>query len=104
MNHSTHPLARDPGAVRLLEHNLLEIEESLGADSFTLDADAHQKKLYIDPVLPRWLPEVTLHKLRVGKARVDLRFWREGEATRHEVLTAEGGLEVEDSSRASSRG
>jgi len=39
MNHSTHPLARDPGAVRLLEHNLLEIGESLGADSFTLDAD-----------------------------------------------------------------
>ena len=39
MAHSTHPLARDPGAVRLLEHNLLEIEEALDADSFTLDAD-----------------------------------------------------------------
>jgi hypothetical protein len=31
----------------------------------------------------------------VGKARVDLRFWREGEATRHEVLAVEGELEVE---------
>jgi hypothetical protein len=39
MDNSTHPLARDPGAVRLLEHNLLDIEEALGADSFTLDAD-----------------------------------------------------------------
>lgn len=39
MENSTHPLARDPGAVRLLEHNLLDIEEALGADSFTLDAD-----------------------------------------------------------------
>ena len=39
MNYSTHPLARDTSAVRLLEHNLLDIEESLGADSFTVDAD-----------------------------------------------------------------
>jgi glycogen debranching enzyme len=59
-----------------------------------LDADAQQKKLYIHPVLPHWLPEITLHKLRVGKARIDLRFWREGEATRHEVLAVEGDLEV----------
>src|SRR5262249_49491004 len=44
-----------------------------------LDVDAHQKKLYIDPVLPRWLSEITLRKLRVGKARVDLRFWRDNE-------------------------
>lgn len=36
---NTHPLALDPGAVRLSEHNLLDIEEMLGADSFTLDED-----------------------------------------------------------------
>jgi glycogen debranching enzyme len=60
-----------------------------------LDADAHQKKLSIDPVLPPWLPEITLHKLRVGKARADLRFWRDGEVTRHEVLAVEGELQVE---------
>jgi glycogen debranching enzyme len=60
-----------------------------------LDADAHQKKLYVDPDLPRWLPEITLHKLRVGKARLDLRFWRDGEATRHDVLAIEGELAVE---------
>lgn len=39
MNQSTHPLTGDPGAVRLLEHTLLEIEELLGADSFTVDGD-----------------------------------------------------------------
>jgi len=39
MDQSTHPLARDPSAVRLLEHNLLDIGDSLGADSFSLDAD-----------------------------------------------------------------
>src|SRR5262249_47062698 len=60
-----------------------------------LDADARQKRLHVDPVLPDWLPEITLHKLRVGKARVDLRFWRDGAATRHEVLAGEGELEVE---------
>jgi glycogen debranching enzyme len=60
-----------------------------------LDADAHQKKLYTDPALPRWLPEITVQKLRVGKARVDLRFWRDGEATRHEVLAVEGELDVQ---------
>jgi len=36
MDH-THPLTSDPGAVRLLEHRLLDIEAMLGADSFTLD-------------------------------------------------------------------
>ena len=60
-----------------------------------LDADAHRKKLSIDALLPRWLPEITLYKLRVGKARIDLRFWRDGETTRHEVLAVEGELEVE---------
>lgn len=39
MGDSLHPLARDPRAIRLLEHNLLDIEEALGADSFTVDAD-----------------------------------------------------------------
>ena len=65
-----------------------------------LDADAHQKKLFIDPVLPHWLPEITLHKLRVGKARVDLRFWRDGETSRHQVLALEGELEVEERTAA----
>jgi glycogen debranching enzyme len=65
-----------------------------------LDADARQKKLLIDPLLPRWLPEITLHKLRVGKARVDVRFWRDGETTRHEVLGLEGELAVEQRPRA----
>jgi glycogen debranching enzyme len=67
-----------------------------------LDADAHQKMLTVDPVLPHWLPEITLHKLRVGQARVDLRFWLDGETTCHEVLALEGELRVEQ--RATSRG
>ena len=43
-------------------------------------------KLGIDPVLPDWLPDVTLLGLRLGGNAFDIRFWREGEETRHEVL------------------
>ena len=60
-----------------------------------LDADAHKKTLYIDPVLPDWLPDITLHQLRVGQATVDIRFWREGDVTRHDVLAVTGELKVE---------
>jgi N-terminal domain of (some) glycogen debranching enzymes len=50
------------------------------------DADAHSHMLYIDPVLPKWLPDITLHNLRVGASTVTLRFWREQGATRYDVL------------------
>lgn len=60
-----------------------------------LDADASKKRLYVDPLLPAWLPDLTLRRLRVGKATLDLRFWREGTVTRHEVLAAEGEVQVE---------
>lgn len=59
------------------------------------EADAREKHLVIDPVPPRWLREITVSKLHVGRASVDMRFWREGDATRHEVLNAEGELKIE---------
>jgi hypothetical protein len=33
------------------------------------------------PQLPKWLPDVTLRGLAVGKARLDLRVWRDDERT-----------------------
>lgn len=60
-----------------------------------LDADASKNRLYLDPLLPPWLPDLTLRQLRVGKATLDLRFWREGAATRHEVLAVQGDVQVE---------
>jgi glycogen debranching enzyme len=60
-----------------------------------LEADAWEKKLAIDPILPHWLQEITVSKLHVGKASVDIRFWREGDGTRHEVLNVEGELKIE---------
>jgi glycogen debranching enzyme len=63
-----------------------------------LDADAHNNTLFIDPVLPGWLPDITLHNLRVGTGTVTLRFWRENNDTRYDVLSSSNGLNVVHSS------
>jgi glycogen debranching enzyme len=48
--------------------------------------DAPRDRLYIDPVLPAWLPDLTVMDLQIGKRSFDLRFWRDGDKTRWEVL------------------
>jgi glycogen debranching enzyme len=63
-----------------------------------LDANSHEKTLYIDPVLPHWLPDITLHNLRVGTSMVTLRFWREQDKTRYDVLSNNDGLKIVESS------
>ncbi len=60
-----------------------------------LEANAQTRTLYLDPQLPRWLPDITLHNLRVGESSASIRFWREGNDTRYEVLSCVGGLYVE---------
>lgn len=61
-----------------------------------LRADAPRGRLYVDPALPHWLPDLTLAGLHCGDARLSLRFWREGERSRWEVLGLEGEIEVLD--------
>jgi glycogen debranching enzyme len=51
-----------------------------------LQQDAPRGRLYIDPALPDWLPDVTLTDLRLGRRRFDIRFWRDGKNTFFEVL------------------
>lgn len=51
-----------------------------------LQQDAPRGKLYVDPALPDWLPDVTLIDLRLGQERFDIRFWRDGKGTNFEVL------------------
>jgi len=46
-----------------------------------LQLDAPNHKLYVDPALPDWMPEVELKNLRVGRAGVGMKFWREGGTT-----------------------
>ena len=54
-----------------------------------LEPDALSGRLHIDPVLPAWLPDLTVMDLQLGGQRFDIRFWREGEETRHEVLSGD---------------
>jgi hypothetical protein len=54
--------------------------------------DAPRNKLYVDPSLPRWLPDLTVQDLHVGKHKLDIRFWREGEETAFEVITGDPKL------------
>jgi glycogen debranching enzyme len=61
-----------------------------------LRGDAPEGRLYVDPELPRWLPEITLHGLTIGRARVDLRFWREGERNRWAADVREGTVTVQE--------
>jgi glycogen debranching enzyme len=51
-----------------------------------LRQDAPRGRLYVDPALPDWLPDVTLTDLRLGRRRFDIRFWRDGKDTVFEVL------------------
>ncbi len=48
--------------------------------------DAPHRRLYVDPVLPGWLSDLTVRDLRVGDQSFDIRFWRADEQTRFEVL------------------
>jgi glycogen debranching enzyme len=54
--------------------------------------DAHRGRLYVDPELPGWLPDLTVLDLRVHGHTFDIRFWREGEETRFEVLRGDPKL------------
>jgi glycogen debranching enzyme len=49
--------------------------------------DAPHDKLYVDPWLPPWLPDLTVADLRIGRHKLAIRFWREGtNGSQFEVL------------------
>jgi glycogen debranching enzyme len=54
--------------------------------------DAPNGKLYVDPELPDWMPELTFKDLRLGRNILHLRFWRVGDATRWEVTDGDATL------------
>ena len=48
--------------------------------------DAPRGRIFVDPALPAWLPDITLLDLRLGRRSFDIRFWRDDATTRFEVL------------------
>jgi glycogen debranching enzyme len=52
-------------------------------------ADAPRNRLFLDPHLPTWLPDITVLDLRIGENNFGIRFWREGEQTEFEVLSGD---------------
>jgi glycogen debranching enzyme len=53
------------------------------------------KMLVVDPHLPEWLPELTVHGLRVGQARTTIRFYRKDDgSSSYYVEETEGTLHV----------
>jgi glycogen debranching enzyme len=51
-----------------------------------IQPDAPEGRLYVDPDLPEWLPDLRLIDLRLGRRTFDIQFWRDGEETKYEVL------------------
>jgi glycogen debranching enzyme len=50
-----------------------------------IQPDAPNRRLYIDPVLPSWLPDLKLIDVRLGDQCFDIRFWRTDDKTSFEV-------------------
>jgi len=57
-----------------------------------LRPDAPAGKLYVDPALPEWLPDLTLRNVRVGEVTLDLAFRRESKGTRWKVLRGDPAM------------
>ena len=48
--------------------------------------DGPNDRLYLDPALPEWMPDITVRDLRVGSQTFDIRFALAGGATSFEVI------------------
>ena len=57
-----------------------------------IQPDAPNDRLYVDPDLPAWLPDVTLMDLRVGHHTLDIRFRRDDGRTVWDVLKGDGKI------------
>ncbi len=56
---------------------------------------APMELLLVDPHLPEWLPAITLTNLKVGKAALDIRFYRSKDGSSdYEILDVRGTLHV----------
>ena len=54
-----------------------------------IEQDAPNNRLWVDPALPAWLPDVTLTNLPMGPKRFSLRFTRTDQGTDFQVLNGD---------------
>jgi glycogen debranching enzyme len=94
-------IARQPGAfpVPYIAANIPQAWAAASIFQFIqamlgLQADAPNGFLYLDPHLPEWLPDLTLRKLEVGNAYVDLKCWREGQQTCWDASVQSGEVNI----------
>lgn len=60
-----------------------------------LEPDVPSRRIYLDPALPPWCPEIELENIRVGGSRLRIRAWRRGDGTcEADVKTLGRRLEV----------
>jgi glycogen debranching enzyme len=57
-----------------------------------IEQDAPNQRLWIDPALPAWLPDITMLNIPLGAKRFSLRFARNGETTTCEVLEGDPAI------------
>ncbi|MGZ4199503.1 MAG: amylo-alpha-1,6-glucosidase [Thermoleophilia bacterium] len=85
----TYPMACSPDAPAAGAPFLM-LQAMLG-----LYASAAENVLYVhNPLLPKWLGEVTLSNLSVGRSKLSLRFRRDGNQTTFSVRDKQGGVRV----------
>lgn len=77
------PQAWAAGAVFLLLRTIIGIEP-----------DMPNNKVYLNPTLPEWLPNITIKDLRLGAHTVSIAFQASVEKTKWDVLNNDGGIEL----------
>jgi len=81
---ATAPQTWNSAALCLLTHVILGLQPV-----------APLRTLFVDPMLPEWLPDLTLDKLRLGGASAGLRFRRDRDGLTHiEVLYRRGTMHI----------
>jgi glycogen debranching enzyme len=60
-----------------------------------IDADASKNLLRLEPTLPDWLPDIAIEGMRVGDARLSIRFSGEGASSEYEIREGGEGLTIE---------
>jgi glycogen debranching enzyme len=95
-------LAREPGSFPV-QYRGANIPQAWAAGAvfqvvqamLGLEADAPNRRLYVTPSLPDWLPSLELCGLQIGPVRLDVIAWRDAERSQLTVEFQSGsGLEV----------